>query len=364
MFYYVFFLRPPPTQVSPANAVTFTPQVANDLRTEDFTGEEEIYYSWSLVSPNPSEPYPAITPPQKLTTWRSSNFKEFSVPLPPRVRDGQSYRLVLTTRQHGRSHILNLASRDIGEKPFPVTSMPILVSSRARAGNLEKQQQIERVYRVPLQPNSDGFLTIREQTSFDLDKKVWDSGVGLSSWLVELASFPLAAEEHARITQARQALLSSEERRIIELGSGTGIVSLTLGALRSARTAQKAGCILTTDLGSALPLLQHNIATNASLFTSPPSYPRALELDWDEALPEGVRSAEGGFDAIIMADVTPPGRSPTVILGYKERDPEERTLWEMVKAIGVTFERVGERVGAGREPVEIWIGACTDNCSK
>lgn len=168
MFFYVFFLRPPPTLVSPASAVTFTPQVANDLRTEDFTGEEEIYYSWSLVSPSQSEPYPAITPSQKLTTWRSSNFKEFSVSLPPRARDGQSYRLVLTTRQHGRSHILNLASREIGEKPFPVMSMPILVSSRAHPGNLEKQQQIERVYRVPLQPERDGFLKIREQTSFDL----------------------------------------------------------------------------------------------------------------------------------------------------------------------------------------------------
>ncbi|RPD52647.1 hypothetical protein L226DRAFT_460788 [Lentinus tigrinus ALCF2SS1-7] len=385
MFFYVFFLRPPPTQISPASAVTFTPQVANDLRTEDFTGEEEIYYSWSLVSSNSSEPYPSITIPQKLTTWRSNNFKEFSVPLPPRARDGQSYRLVLTTRQHGRSHILNLASRDIGLKPFPVMSMPILFSSRARPGNLEKQQQIERVYRVPLQPERDGFLTIREQTSFDLDKKVWDSGVGLSSWLVELASSPHGASgEPASIAQARDALLSSDGRRIIELGAGTGIISLTLGALRSARTTQKDGYILTTDLGSALPLLQHNITTNANLFSTPSSHPTPLELDWDEPLPEDVRSVDGGFDAIVMADVTyntasfpalvrtldallhlsPPGRSPTIVLGYKERDSEERTLWEMVKAIGVTFERVGERTGAGREPVEIWIGSCIAEGSK
>ncbi|RDX50268.1 hypothetical protein OH76DRAFT_1349222 [Lentinus brumalis] len=383
MFFYVFFRRPPPTLVSPSNAVTFTPQVANDLRTEEFTGEEDIYYSWSLVSPNSSEPYPAITPPHKLTTWRSNNFKEFSVSLPPRARDGQSYRLVLTTRQHGRSHILNLASREIGEKPFPIVSMPILVSSRAHWGNLEKQQHIERVYRIPLHSEKDGFLTIREQTSFDLDKKVWDSGVGLSSWLVELASAPLKAEESSKITQARGALFSSEPRRIIELGAGTGILSLTLGALRCARTTQKEGCVLTTDLGSALPLLQHNIATNASLFTGPSSHPRPLELDWDEAPPEEVRSA-GGFDAIVMADVTyntasfpalvrtldalirlsPPGRSPTIIMGYKERDPEERTLWDMAKTVGVTFERVGERTGAGREPVEIWIGTCIGDGSK
>lgn len=170
MFYYVFFLRPPPTQISPGNLVTFTPQLSNDLRTEEFAGEEDIFYSWSSVGSSQSETYPSITTPQKLTTLRSSNFKEFSVPLPPRARDGQSYRLVLTTRQHGRSHIMNLASRGVGEKPFPVMSMPILLSSRARPGNAEKQQEIERVYRVPLQSEKDGFLTIREQTSFDLDK--------------------------------------------------------------------------------------------------------------------------------------------------------------------------------------------------
>lgn len=170
MFFYIFFLRPPPTQSSPAGTITFTPQLANDLRTEDFTGEEEIYYSWSLVSPSQPEAYPAITSPQKLTTWRSSNFKEFSIPLPPRARDGQSYRLVLTARQHARAHVLNLASAEIGDKPFPVMSMPILLSSRGRPSNMLKQQEIERVYRVPLQSDRDGFLTVREQTSFDLDK--------------------------------------------------------------------------------------------------------------------------------------------------------------------------------------------------
>ena len=36
MFFYVFFLRPPPTHISPGSLVTFTPQLSNDLRTEDF----------------------------------------------------------------------------------------------------------------------------------------------------------------------------------------------------------------------------------------------------------------------------------------------------------------------------------------
>ena len=35
------------------------------------------------------------------------------------------------------------------------------------------------------------------------------------------------------------------------IGAGTGIVSLTLGALRSANTTHGDGCIFTTDLGES-----------------------------------------------------------------------------------------------------------------
>lgn len=133
---------------------------------------------------------------------------------------------------------------------------------------------------------------------------------------------------------------------------------------------------------SALPLLTHNVSANAMLFNSPAARPKPLALNWDDRdLPEEVRGVHGGFDVIIMADVTyntasfpvlvrtlaslinlsAPDRPPIVVLGYKERDSEERTLWTMVRDIGVTFEQVRTREGAGREPVEIWIGSCNSS---
>ena len=51
-------------------------------------------------------------------------------------------------------------------------------------------------------------------------------------------------------------------------------------------------------------------------------------------------------------------KPPAILLGYKERDAAERTLWDLAAEIGVEFEKVGERVGAGGAPVEIWIGHC------
>lgn len=121
-----------------------------------------------------------------------------------------------------------------------------------------------------------------------------------------------------------------------------------------------------------MPLLEHNISANAHLY--PASHPQAAVLDWDEDLPDHIQAIEGGFDAIVMADITyntssfPPlirtlsnlirmsATPPVLLLGYKERDAAERTLWGMAKTIGVVFERAGERHGSGGASVEIWIG--------
>lgn len=232
----------------------------------------------------------------------------------------------------------------------------------------------------------------------------------MSSWLVQLAQEPPVTSSADALLSARDALFSSEPRNIIELGmlhavsalrrayscigAGTGIVSLTLGALRSTLSKGQEGRIFTTDLGpsrcrydmlnltmnseSAMPLLEHNVSSNETLLGSESVRPRSLVLDWDaEELPPEVRAVESGFDAIIMADVTyntasfpslvrtisslvqlNPSKPPVIVLGYKERDPAERTLWDMAKEIGVVFERVGERKGAGGQAVEIWVGLC------
>jgi len=48
---------------------------------------------------------------------------------------------------------------------------------------------------------------------------------------------------------------------------------------------------------------------------------------------------------------------PLVVLAYKERDPAERQLWDMMaRETGVVLECVGKQAGAGGLPVEIWLG--------
>ncbi|KAH9928793.1 putative methyltransferase-domain-containing protein [Amylocystis lapponica] len=382
MFFYLSFLRPPPTHVSLSGSISVTPQVANDLRTELFTGAQEIFYAWSRAQPTRNagpNALPAITEPRKLTIWRQSNaYKEIPVPLPHGVREGQCWRLHLTAHPRGNPHAVNLAGSSLGERPFPVMSMPIQFSSRKIGGTAaSKQEQVERIYRIPLGAQEQAFLFVKEQTSFDLDKKVWDSGVGLSSWIVDLTDQQQGSEKPPRVNKLKEVLLSPHPCHVLELGAGTGIVSLTLGVLRSAAQAPQKGSIVTTDLPSAMPLLEHNISMNESLFVHSSVRPHAVVLDWDEELPSEVSNSNVGFDAIIMADVTYNTASfsalvrtlskllglprtstspPLILLGYKERDPAERTLWVMAREIGIAFEKVGERRGAGGETVEIWIG--------
>ncbi|KAJ7252757.1 putative methyltransferase-domain-containing protein [Mycena haematopus] len=341
MFFYVSFLRPPPTACS--NSVSITPQIANDLRTELFEGVQDIYYSW--VSMTTGEE----TRPRKLTTWRgqSSAYKEIPVPL-PRSSANAAWRLVLGSNPSSSSVRLDAEST----LPFGVMSMPILLGKPQSSKTKPKlQDQIERVYSF----GEDKKVVITEQTSFDLDKKIWDSGIGLSSWLVQ---------------HPPSFLSSPKPLRILELGAGTGIVSILLGVIRPEDR------IIATDVASAMPLLQHNIATNESCV-------EGAVLDWDEdEFPECVQEC-GAFDVIVMADVTyntasfpslvrtlktlvnlSPKR-PRVLLGYKERDPGERALWGMAEVAGIVLQQVGQVPGRGGKAVEIWeaAGSGTDATS-
>ena len=152
---------------------------------------------------------------------------------------------------------------------------------------------------------------------------------------------------------------------------------------------------------SAIPILQDNIAANHHLMDK--CIPQAAVLDWeDEQLPPEVQfQLEAGLDVIVyvalpflvdsgfarcdtyarhsMADVTyntasfpalvgtlarliahckrtRNGQPPRVLMGYKERHPDERSLWDRVNEIGLRFQQIGQVNGAGGHPVEIWLG--------
>jgi hypothetical protein len=219
MFYYLSFLRPPPSESSLSSSVTFTPQICNDLRTEYYGHQTDVFYAWTCQPASKSSTAstsnaqlslnhpstPAVSPFNKLTTWygKSSAYKTISIPPPPRVRDGESWALILScdsnpsqrlslslidlcqdsrTVDHGqRGKFVNDSVHtdtviDLGSVPFPVVSLPIKFlrspNSTGRSGHSSsksrskssgataapKQEQIQRQYRIAIKkcPNIGG----------------------------------------------------------------------------------------------------------------------------------------------------------------------------------------------------------------
>ncbi|KAH8111060.1 putative methyltransferase-domain-containing protein [Phellopilus nigrolimitatus] len=417
MFYYIHFTRPPPEQAFLSHSLRIAPNIANDLRTEFPKTNEgiDIYYAWVKASENSrksastsaagaSRALGPMTPPLKLMTCKGETYEKVPVFPPKDAREGERWQLLLCTKparlgKHATSVDLSPPSSrsskdfdtqyerdaewsDFGAHVFPILSEPVLFRKGAPGKTLaeKKQVQNERILKFPsLWGTSVGPLRITEHLSYDLDKKVWDSGMGLSHWLVSTMVGALDAPPIIR------SLMDSKSPTILELGAGTGLVSLVLSALLSHHPEMSSPKVIATDLASAMEVLGNNITANDHWL--PTVRPKAVVLDWDdETLPVEVQE---GVDFIIMADVTyntdsfpaligtlsrlsrsrkglarqtnqavQPPQLPetTALLAYKERDPDERRLWDMALAIGLRLDEVARVRGAGGHPVEIYAG--------
>ncbi|KAF8322250.1 hypothetical protein DL93DRAFT_2129895 [Clavulina sp. PMI_390] len=386
MFYYISFVRPPTTWAQ--GTISISIQIANDLRTEICPNEHNVYATWLHLNGTFADA------PRKLTTWRPGiENKLLDIPLPLTRRADSAFRLLLSS-SNGRAKgatsapdVISLLDAQFGALPLPVISLPIWIgqdpvlsgSKKGKGGaKPQKQEQIERKLLLPPRPEgtdalgTPAYLTLREETSYDLDKKIWDSGLGLSAWLSRPQSWESNESLRALLTQ--DSVLS-----VLELGCGTGLVSLALAALLQVSRAGKETSILATDLASALPLIAHNFEANAPLYTSVSL--TAEELDWEDD-PTAIKARYPlGHDLIIMADVTyntdmfpallrtlealvstmtsRGAPSPAVLLAYKERDPGERAIFQLAQAIGVNFVLMDEIEGAGGHPIEIYISKPT-----
>ncbi|KAG8948465.1 hypothetical protein FRC04_009673 [Tulasnella sp. 424] len=299
MFFYLSFLRPPPRTVS-ANAkdVLITPQIANDLRTETFEGYADIWCCWILDSGTGDMRQPA----RKLTAWKgsSSSYKAIPVELPAGRKAGQSWRLALwvpdPTSTSLPGDIIDLSpslgSASFGASILPVTSSPIKLEQGGKKEG-PKQERIWRSYALPTLPSADtaemtsertgrALITIVEQTSFDLDKKIWDSGLGLSVWLAELCCTDSSKALSRPMAQdLKDVLLSPFGFTAVELGTGIGVVSLLLSAILEPFPGSENRRILATDLESAIPLLEENFSSNKLHYSASLS---AATLDWEQDL--------------------------------------------------------------------------------
>ena len=86
----------------------------------------------------------------------------------------------------------------------------------------------------------------------------------------------------------------SEKRRIIELGSGTGLIGIACGMLLSAHTGVDGPRVAVTDMESVMPFLRENIESNGVVGAV-----EAAPLLWGT----DVSDFGAPVDAVLMADV-------------------------------------------------------------
>lgn len=182
-----------------------------------------------------------------------------------------------------------------------VKSMRVGGASTTKAAGpphaLERSRTIER--EVPLDDGSGRFISVREEYGTFLGSHLWDGALASSFLLCHInALFP--------------AFLAG--KRVLELGSGCGLMGLTAAMLGAHVTM--------TDLGEVVPTLRDNVERNiaeaSSFASSSPSSSSSLsssssatrcgkvearELDWTDDAALRRIGTETEWDLVVASDV-------------------------------------------------------------
>lgn len=117
-----------------------------------------------------------------------------------------------------------------------------------------------------------------------------DAGIALATYLSHVVSQPESMPSLAKTLKDS----TSPSPRVMELGSGCGIVGLEIAHLCPMSD------VYLTDLPEAMDILNHNIIR--AKFSSTGDRVAAAVLDWDEPLPDNV--AKNRYNLLIVSDCT------------------------------------------------------------
>ncbi|CAF9928577.1 MAG: hypothetical protein ALECFALPRED_004088 [Alectoria fallacina] len=145
---------------------------------------------------------------------------------------------------------------------------------------------VERRYRT----DSGHERAVLEETGESIARHIWDAGIALTAFLSKVVLQPRPTSDLAKLLQRN----TPRGPRILELGSGCGIVGLQVAG--SCSTSD----VLLTDLPEAMNILNHNV--EYTRLACRRDKLASTVLDWDEPLPE--RVAEQQPDLVILSDCT------------------------------------------------------------
>jgi ubiquinone/menaquinone biosynthesis C-methylase UbiE len=237
-----------------------------------FAGSAEL--SCQLVSPDDS-----VLIEQRVQWTDTLRDIKVDIPVPSGLKEG---RVVVTSITSVHETFLTRflggqANHIVGVK---TASFPLNASRR--------HDTVYRNFKLPQGP-----LPIAEQAGETIIRHVWDAGIILSA-AISYNSISFLPDE---LQQFLFPIFSQRPTRVLELGTGVGILGISISA------AYPNAKVVMTDLSDAQPLVDENLSLNV------PHYPQIKHntsfrtLDWEERpFPEWTILEK--FDLIAMADVT------------------------------------------------------------
>ncbi|KAI9724527.1 MAG: hypothetical protein M1812_000595 [Candelaria pacifica] len=243
--------------------------------------------------------------------------------------------------------------------------LPTIISAWSTPLLKTPDQEVQRVVERRFALSSSQVLHIYEETGDSIAKHIWDAGLALSYYL----SQTIHSKSHSQLPHLNSLLKTptSTGLRILELGAGCGIVSLSLAKqLPNSR-------ILLTDTSEAQALTNRNI--DSFLSSSPTISTISFEiLQWEETIPEKV--AKLNFDLILVADCTYNPSSvpalvttlsalirrsshPLIVIAMKVRHESEKNFFDLMakaglKEVGHTIVQLPGAFEDSEEKVDIY----------
>jgi hypothetical protein len=183
-----------------------------------------------------------------------------------------------------------------------------IVSAWSAPFNIEGRKEAEKLVQRRFKIGRK-VLRIWEETGESIDRHLWDAGITFSHHLSSLLSNspedPLFAAldtlhqnlKHASPPNIEEHDYDLKELHVMELGTGCGIVGLTLASLVP-------GCnVHMTDLPSAAEIVAKNEESTRSTwaFNTDASF---TELNWDEKLADEFNALEPPLSLVVASDCT------------------------------------------------------------